>query len=451
MSTDDPARSVLLVRARPWSWARRYRQRQHLRSSLWALPLLGGVVGILLAVVDGHVEQRVQLPPYWQYDSNSASGLLSAVIAAMVGLFGFVVTISVLVVQMATGTLSPRFMRLWYRDRLQKVVLAMFVATIAFSFRLLHDVDDAKVPNVGVNLAGAMFGTSLILLLLYLDRFAHKLRPVGVGAMVGQLGLREAEKTTHIAVRSGLSVTPTDTPATPGSARVSVALSHGGGAIQAVNVRGLVAEAVRTDAVIVLTCTIGDFVAVGTPVLEVHGSGPMPQASRLISMIAFGTERSIEDDPAFALRIMVDIAIRALSPAVNDPTTAVQLLNQIEALLRRLLPHLSTARFIIIADARGQPRLILPVRSFADYLQLAVTEIRRYGAGSIQVSRRMTAMLIDLSERCPAEFRPLVAAELATLDRDIAARITEADDRALARIPDRQGIGAPRLPEPAPD
>ena len=114
--------------------------------------------------------------------------MLTAIIGAMVGLFGFVVTISVLVVQMATGTLSPRFMRLWYRDRLQKLVLAAFVGTVTFAFTLLRGVKDDSVPSLGVSVAGVAFGVNLILLLLYLDRFVHNLRPVGVGAMVGRRG-----------------------------------------------------------------------------------------------------------------------------------------------------------------------------------------------------------------------------------------------------------------------
>lgn len=440
---------IILARPPTWCWANWYRVRQYLKGSLWLLPLLGGVAGLALAAGDGWIERQVDLPPSWQFESDTASGLLTTIIAAMVGLFGFVVTISVLVVQMATGTLSPRFMRLWYRDRLQKLVLAIFVGTVAFSFRLLREMTAESVPDVGVVVAGGLFGASLILLLLYLDRFAHNLRPVGVAAMVGRMGIREAERTLQAARDARLTVARAASPPVPEGSGTAIAPQRRSGAIQAVNVEGLVRLAVRHDCLLSLTCTVGDFISAGTPIVEVCGTDS-PPAGAIVSMIAFGNERSIEDDPAFALRIMVDIAIRALSPAVNDPTTAVQLLNHIESLLRRLIPHLTEQRYVVVRDLDDRPRLVVPVRSFEDYLLLAVTEIRRYGAGSIQVCRRLTAVLTDLSQRCPPDQRPRVDVELATLNRDIERLFPQLDERALAQVPDRQGIGTPHLrPEPA--
>src|SRR5919107_1744117 len=152
------------------SWATGFQLRQHLRQSLWA-------------------ESRVSLPSGWSYSASTASSTLSTVSGAMVGLVGLVVTIGVLVVQMATGTLSPRFMRLWYRDRLQKLVLASFTATFSFSFSLLRSIGESSVPDLGVTLAGLAVTIDLVLLLLYLDRFVHALRPVAVGAAMADAGL----------------------------------------------------------------------------------------------------------------------------------------------------------------------------------------------------------------------------------------------------------------------
>src|SRR6185295_3655600 len=106
------------------SWAYFFRIRQYLKGSLWVLPALGGVAGVILAGLDDRLEHEIHLPDAWQYSAGTASSALTSIVAATIGLLGFVVTISVLVVQMATGTLSPRFMRLWYRDRTQKIVLA---------------------------------------------------------------------------------------------------------------------------------------------------------------------------------------------------------------------------------------------------------------------------------------------------------------------------------------
>ena len=172
------------------TWATGFRIRQHFRQSLWAVPLLGAVAGGALAVADLEMESRVTLPGEWSYSASAATGLLTTVSGAMIGLLGLVVTVGVLVVQMATGTLSPRFMRLWYRDRLQKLVLAAFTATFAFSFALLRQVGTGSVPDLGVTVAGLAVSVDLVLLLLYLDRFVHALRPVAGRGHGGPLGAR---------------------------------------------------------------------------------------------------------------------------------------------------------------------------------------------------------------------------------------------------------------------
>jgi len=179
------------------SWGFAFRVRQQLKGSLWVIPFLAAVLGPVLAQLTVLLDRSIQVPEAWQYSASTATGVLSVLVGAMVGLIGFVVTIGVLVVQLATGTLSPRFMRLWYRDPLQKVVLAMFAGTLTFSFSLLRHVEEASVPNIGVTAAGLLVAASLLLLLLYLDRFTHSLRPVAVAALVADAGRRVIETMTR--------------------------------------------------------------------------------------------------------------------------------------------------------------------------------------------------------------------------------------------------------------
>ncbi|WP_218576934.1 DUF2254 domain-containing protein [Phytohabitans rumicis] len=431
-----PVREVVVAREPVLSWARGFRLRQALKGSLWFVPLLGGVLGVLLAQVDAW--RRPGVPASWQFSADTASGVLTVIISAMVGLFGFVVTIGVLVVQMATGTLSPRFMRLWYRDRLQKLVLAFFVGTIAFAFSLLRRVSEDAVPSIGVYVAGVAFGLSLLLLLLYLNRFAHSLRPVGVGTLVARQGREELRKATETRLRVTRSANPVR-----GRSPVALVGVPRSGAIQAINVRRLLAEAVRADCVLALHCSIGDFVRPGEAVVGVYSDGGTPNTAAIAGAVALGDERSIEDDPAFAMRILVDIAIRALSPAVNDPTTAVQMINHIEVLLYELAPYLDGTDHVVVADERGTVRVVAPTRTFADYLGLAMTEIREYGGGAVQVCRRLTSVLHSLLPVVPPGCRPVVEAELAALGRTIAARFPDAETRAFAGRDDRQGIGGP--------
>jgi uncharacterized membrane protein len=427
------------------SWGIAFRLRQQLKGSMWFLPFLAAVAGPLVGQVTLWLDGVVQLPEAWRYSAATATGVLSVLVGAMVGLLGFVVTIGVLVVQTATGTLSPRFMRLWYRDRLQKVVLATFVGTMTFSFSLLRHVEDDAVPNVGVTVAGVAVAASLLLLLLYLDRFTHRLRPVAVAALVAGAGRRMLE---------GLPVRPATGGAAdrvlgtvPSSGPPMVVRTDRAGAIQAIDAGGLVALARRSDCLLVLQHFVGDFVPSGARLVEVFGPAPPAAERRLRRMFALGRERTIDQDPAFALRILVDIAIRALSPAVNDPTTAVQVLDYIEDLLlavsRRDLHGLGE-----LCDRTGRPRVVLPVRRWEDYLELGVTEIREYGATSVQVARRLRALLIQLLADAPPPHRIAVEAELSKLDVSVAESFPTDADRTLAGESDRQGIGGPARVRP---
>lgn len=427
------------------SWATVFRLRQYAKASLWIVPLFGLVLGVILAECAVTADVTGWLPATWRYSATTASGVLTAIVGAMVALLGFVVTIGVLVVQQATGTLSPRYMRLWYRDRLQKAVLATFAGTFAFAFSLLRTIESDSVPDLGVTLAGMAVAVSLLLLLVYLSRFTHNLRPVAIADLVGRMG---EEILTGRVAKTGASALLDDEPALP-SGPVTRIRSERGGAIQAFDLAGLTAAATRHDCTFVVTHPVGDFVPPGTTLVEVHGGISKPDPRQVTGRVALGPERTIEQDPAFALRVLVDIAIRALSPAVNDPTTAVQVLNHIEAFLYTV-GRTELRRRYVLGDDRGRPRLVVPGRGWEDYLQLAVTEIREYGAKSTQICRRLRALLEGLLDTLPAERLPAVRTELELLEEAVEREFTDPVRRATARTGDRQGIGGGHRPKAAP-
>jgi len=222
-----------------------------------------------------------------------------------------------------------------------------------------------------------------------------------------------------------------------------VVLHRGGPAvIQAIDVRRLVALAEREGAVVAMAWAVGDTMIDGMPLLRVHGHGrPVPER-RLRRLVRLGSERTFQQDPKYAIRILVDIAIKALSPAINDPTTAVQALDQVEDLLLRLARvDLSAGR---VRDGRGSLRLVFPVPKWEDFLVLAFDEIRYCGASSIQVMRRMRALLQDLSEQVAPERRAALQSYLERVDNGIRRTFEDADDRKDALEEDRQGLGLSR-------
>ncbi len=422
------------------TWSRRFRVRESLRGSLWLVPLLGAVLGGILGALVSLVDEHVDLPGYWQYSPTTASTVLTSIVGATAALTGFVVTVTVLVVQMATGTFSARYMRLWYRDRMLKATLAVLVGTLTFSFALLRRIEEDFVPDLGVTMAGSLIAVSLLVFIFFFDRFIHRLRPVTVAALVAKAGRRAFDDAVRMADRPDIRWEPHVTTAEP---TVLVRASRAG-SIQAIDPNGLVRWARDHDSTLVLAHVVGDFVPTGATLIRVYGgTEDIGAAEReLQGMIALGDERTIQQDPAFALRIMVDIAVRALSPAVNDPTTAVQLLDHLGETLRLI----GTTDLEMRAErAGGETRtaVVMRARRWEDFLILGVTEIREYGASSIQVLRRLSAMLEELHETVRPEHRAAVEQELARLDAVVTERWGRSVDLDRASTADGQGIGGP--------
>ena len=423
------------------TWSVAFRLRRYLRESLWVIPLVGGAVGWFGGLASTDLSGISDLSTRWQYSASTAEAVLAAVVAASVGLVGFVVTVSVLIVQMATGTFSARYMRIFYRDWAFKAVLAVLIGAFTFSYTLMRAVEADDVPNLGVTLAGAFLGLGVLLFVIFLDRAIHRLRPVAVAALVAAAGRRALREVLEEAARGDApAVVPA--PYTPPGEPARVVRMVRGGAIQAIDFRGLGTWARDNDSLVVLRHPVGDFVSAGAVLIELYGRDPGPDAEeRLRSMVALGVERTIEQDPAFAVRIMVDIAIRALSPAVNDPTTAVQVLDHLEDLLRLVGQTDLSDRAAPLEDM--ETGLVVPVRRWQDYLALSVTEIREYGHSSIQVVRRLRAMLEELADSVLLERREAVVLELERLDDAVAREWGQTVDIDLAGRADRQGIGGP--------
>jgi len=222
-------------------------------------------------------------------------------------------------------------------------------------------------------------------------------------------------------------------------------LTHSGEprAITGFDLDPLVRVAKGAGAVVAIECGVGDTVVEDAILLRVYGATRELPEQTLTRTIHLATSRSFEHDPKYAIRLLVDIAIRALSPAVNDPTTAVQALDQIEDLLRRLgCRQLETG---YARDAAGKIRVTFPVPTWQDYLTLAFDEIRQFGANSIQVNRRLRAALVGLSDTIAVDERRVAVEQyLDHLNLGIGQSGFDDQDRAAAQQEDRQGLGLSR-------
>jgi len=205
------------------------------------------------------------------------------------------------------------------------------------------------------------------------------------------------------------------------------------------DLEGLVRQARHANGLIEFVPQVGDFMAADEPLFRLYGGAIAIDDRQLLASVALGSERTIEQDPTFAFRILVDIAIKALSPAINDPTTAVLAIDQIHRLLRHVgLRHVSREE---VCDEAGKLRLVFRTPNWEDFVHLACTEIRHCGTGSIQITRRMRSMLDNLMNTLPPHRHAELRKQLELLDRAIEGHYAFAEDRALARMPDPQGLG----------
>lgn len=219
---------------------------------------------------------------------------------------------------------------------------------------------------------------------------------------------------------------------------MTVVNERGPGVVTGFDVQQIVALARQGGAVVVLRAGVGDFLPRDAALLELYGAGV--EDCDVAACVSLGRERTMQQDPAFGLRQLVDLAARALSPGINDPTTAVQAIDQIHDAMRRLATR--PMRSGRVADDDGVVRLMHPVARWEDFVSLAVDEIRVYGAGSLQVLRRLRGMLDDLLEIAEEPRRPPLREQLKLLAAAAEREFPDQRDRRAAGLGDVQGLGS---------
>ncbi|HEX2367603.1 MAG TPA: DUF2254 family protein [Acidimicrobiia bacterium] len=205
--------------------------------------------------------------------------------------------------------------------------------------------------------------------------------------------------------------------------------------------RGEAKNGVEGPGLVELVVSVGDAMASGDVVARVRRATRQAPNVLLRRALVITVERTIEQDPKYAIRLLVDIAIRALSPAVNDPTTAVLAIDHIEDMLHRI-----AGRKLEQGHVRedGRLQLVFPTPSWEDLVALATDEIRIYGARSVQVMRRLLAMLAVLLGEVPELRRGPLVDRQARVRRAIDRNFEDPDDRAEASQADTQGLGLSR-------
>jgi uncharacterized membrane protein len=421
-----------LLRARIW-----------LSSSMWVPVLTANVVAIGLALALPALDESLSDGGLLKLDLSSAEQIFGAIAAGMITFTGIVFSAVLVAAQIQTGSYSPRLAARLRRDRVVILALALPTATASYSLFALaalghvaehNDVETAPAITVltGLLLTFATFAAFVALV----QRTFDSTQIGGILRGLLQRSLQVAEQAHPL--RTG----PRDAVAVPMVEGPGRELRHTGtpGVVASVDRTALIRLAGQTGAFVEVVPVVGQYMRTGALALRLRNAANDPDPELAERVLVLARQRTLDQDPAFGMRIFVDIAIRGLSPAVNDPTTAVQAIDRVEAMLVDL--HGRDLGPTVVAGAGGEPVGLIPAPTWEEYLDLALIEIRHYGAGSPQIARRLTALHAHLLEIVDEAERPRIELEQALLADSLVTAFPDPRERAILSRPDPLGLGA---------
>jgi uncharacterized membrane protein len=377
----------------------------------------------------------------------SAQAVLSAIASGMLALTAIVFTVAYITAQFNSVAYSPRVASLFVRDPALFHTFGLFNATFIFSIITLGWVDREGshfVPEFSLAIVVMLLIASM-LVFARLVRGVSDLQITNTLHKIGDHGrivLRETFR--RLEAKSSLPA-KTAPDRDLRNRRITQVVRYTGAprSIAEFDEKMLVELARRFDALIEIECAVGDTLVYDAKLFDIRGASEQLPEKELLRAVRLTEERTFEQDPKYPLRLLVDVAIKALSPAVNDPTTAVQAIDQIEDLLRRLGRR--RLENVHAHDSEGVVRLIYPTPNWEDFLRLSFDEIRQYGSGSVQVMRRLRSALIGVAESLSEQSRvAAVERYIAQLNLGISRSPFDTEDRAVASQQDRQGLGMSR-------
>ena len=428
--------------SRRWS-----RVADTVRTELWPLPALGVLVAVALAVGLARLDEAVDQDLPVELASilfgggpSAAREVLGAIAGSLITVTSLTFSLTVVTLQLASSQFSPRLLRTFTADRFVQVTLALFVTTFVYALTLLRTVRTATeggdfVPRIGITFGYLLTLASVLGLVAFL---AHLVRQIRVETMLRNVH-QEARRTIERMLPEDEEGQQLASPQTPPATSVWVT-SESSGFLTAIDEEGLLAAAVDADACVILDRPAGSSLVEGTPVARawpVSGEWRDESRAQLVrrvrAAVTTGYERTASQDLGFGLRQLADVAARALSPGVNDPTTAVHTLGHSSALLCDLVRR--DLRSAQLADEHGAVRVVLMREDFAGLLELAVGQPRRYGAQDPGVLSRIYWLLREVGWIVTREEqREAVTTQLERLDRTAAQQ--EFDQVELATLQD---------------
>ncbi|MGY4712051.1 DUF2254 domain-containing protein [Mycolicibacterium sp. CBM1] len=417
-----------------------------IRSRLWPVPALCVVTAVLVGIglpqLDAAIDARMS-PMLARYlfggSADAAREVLGAVATSLMTVTSLTFSLTLVTLQLASSQYSPRLLRTFAADPFVQRTLALFLATFAYALTVLRTVRNESeasslfVPRISVTVAYLLAMASVLALVLFLG---HLVRQIRIETMLDHV----STDITDMVRRIGHPLDEEDeasglTPVPPAHCEIVTARSSG--FLVQVDERALVAAAVDADAVVWIDRPVGANVVAGAPVafFWTPDAGKAPNERErdalrdcVVAALHTGVERTATQDIGYGLRQMVDVVVRALSPGINDPTTAIHALNSCTAVLCELVGYRLGTRVLLDGDEAA--RVVLRQPDFPELLDLVCGQPQLYGAQDPQVMRALLGLLRDVAwvVRLPGQ-REAIAQRCAQLRRGIAAQNFDAAER----------------------
>ncbi|MEJ2007501.1 MAG: DUF2254 domain-containing protein [Acidobacteriota bacterium] len=379
-----------------------------MRGSYWFVPALLVVMAVALAFVTTALSAGLRWqawgPLQWIYSGGpeGARTIFSTIAASMITVAGVVFSITIVALTLASSQFGPRLLVNFMRDTTNQVVLGIFIATFIYCLLAMRTVrsipEHSFVPYLSVAFALALALVNVGVLIFFIHHVSNSIRAENVIAAVSE-DLNQAVERL-IRKRSDEAEPPAGAPARPENFEEQSCLMNAAksGYLQAIDVDTLVHRATEHDLILHVKTRPGDFVVEGSCLLSAWPSERLTEEiyNSLTSPFILGGERTSEQDIEFSIHQLVEVALRALSPGINDPHTAMNCIDWLGASLCRLADKYDPSPYRY--GEQGRLRVILTPVTFAGLTNAAFDQIRQYGRTSVAVTLRLLETITTVTE-----------------------------------------------------
>lgn len=422
--------------------SRLVRMWESVRQSFWFVPALMVLAAALLAVAaiwaDGAWPHRWRFG-FWSFrgGAETARVILTTIAGSIITVAGVVFSITIVALVMASTQFGPRLLRNFMRNAGNQISLGAFVAVFAYCLLVLASIrepEEGGLPFFSVNLGILLALADVGVLVFFIHHVSALIRADRIVADVGRELHREVERlldrqearAARDHVRDAAEGAELDRSAVPIPSRVT-------GYLQYVDVDALRRKASERDVRIRIEHRVGTFIMAGEALFHIAGEAAMAEDLRheIAGALSIGPDKIPRQDPEFHIEQLVEIAVRSLSPGINDPFTAVACVNWLGASLLRLLDKEPAVG--ICRDPDGRPRVFLKTTTYAGFLDAAFHQIRQNGRGHPAVVIRLAEILYVLAGRVEdAERSRVILHHAALVNEDgVGSAVNESDRKDI--------------------